>query len=604
MAVPAIPLIVQDKLDAAVSQGLDSLLELNPTSINQLATLPVLDSEIVVEELIDSLHARRQANERVDANEQLAAIVARENRIKHSPLGSDKERHIQRLLDRTGYSLFVGPDERRYGGPPPGWGTQAKPTQAEVFIGNLPADCFEDELVPLLERAGPLYELRISMTSNPAVTRQFAVAIFSHQPDSLRAIAMLADAAVRPGCHVTVRAASVDARLFVGGVPRSMARDAILGELQQQAAGVVDVIVYPSVDTNAPNRGFCFVECVDHGTATHLYEALSNGSVRVANRKVTAKWARPEKEDAPGDNSDNMTIYVSNLNPSTSKRDLFDLFEQYGPVSTIRHIRNFAFVTFETHEAAANAKLHHDGKLISGSQIGIVWARPIAAQRGGEPSRERERLRARGVERKGYGRSGRQSPPRHRDRPSRRDDDRGGQVLFGYRPTYDDDRKGRGRRSRSPKGRKGRSDRDGGSFQFGYRPNYESDRGAPVERDAPRRDVAQRGADDYTTPRSVGYNTFEAPSFELPSARPRQEAAYPTMEPPRRYQDDRYQPQAPAYDRQQQPYLPTPNYEPRDEYRPVAQGDRQWQPPPRHQQHYPTPEYNSNRSAYPHTQSY
>ena len=75
----AIPLVVQDKLDEAVSQGpsgiarrpctppvtlsrfagLDTLLDLNAASIDKLSSLPVLSSEIVVDELIDVLHLRR-----------------------------------------------------------------------------------------------------------------------------------------------------------------------------------------------------------------------------------------------------------------------------------------------------------------------------------------------------------------------------------------------------------------------------------------------------------------------------------------------------------------------------------------------------------------
>lgn len=41
--------------------------------------------------------------------------------------------------------------------------------------------------------------------------------------------------------------------------------------LLQQLPGIVDVIVYPSVDSAAPNRGFCFVECVDHACAVQAY---------------------------------------------------------------------------------------------------------------------------------------------------------------------------------------------------------------------------------------------------------------------------------------------------------------------------------------------
>ena len=35
-----------------------------------------------------------------------------------------------------------------------------------MFIGKLPSDMFEDELVPALERVGPLYELRIMIDAS------------------------------------------------------------------------------------------------------------------------------------------------------------------------------------------------------------------------------------------------------------------------------------------------------------------------------------------------------------------------------------------------------------------------------------------------------
>lgn len=44
--------------------------------------------------------------------------------------------------------------QRKYGGPPPNW-TGATPGKGcEIFVGKLPRDLYEDELVPVLEKCG------------------------------------------------------------------------------------------------------------------------------------------------------------------------------------------------------------------------------------------------------------------------------------------------------------------------------------------------------------------------------------------------------------------------------------------------------------------
>jgi len=42
--------------------------------------------------------------------------------------------------------------QRRYGGPPPGWEGPPPERGSEIFVGKLPRDLFEDELVPLCEK--------------------------------------------------------------------------------------------------------------------------------------------------------------------------------------------------------------------------------------------------------------------------------------------------------------------------------------------------------------------------------------------------------------------------------------------------------------------
>lgn len=49
-------------------------------------------------------------------------------------------------------SVFQENGQRRYGGPPPDWDGPPPERGSEIFVGKLPRDLFEDELVPLCEK--------------------------------------------------------------------------------------------------------------------------------------------------------------------------------------------------------------------------------------------------------------------------------------------------------------------------------------------------------------------------------------------------------------------------------------------------------------------
>lgn len=44
-----------------------------------------------------------------------------------------------------------------------GWEGPAPPRGCEVFVGKIPRDMYEDDLVPLFEKAGRIYEFRLMM---------------------------------------------------------------------------------------------------------------------------------------------------------------------------------------------------------------------------------------------------------------------------------------------------------------------------------------------------------------------------------------------------------------------------------------------------------
>lgn len=49
-------------------------------------------------------------------------------------------------------AAFQENGQRRYGGPPPDWNGPPPERGSEIFVGKLPRDLFEDELVPLCEK--------------------------------------------------------------------------------------------------------------------------------------------------------------------------------------------------------------------------------------------------------------------------------------------------------------------------------------------------------------------------------------------------------------------------------------------------------------------
>lgn len=70
---------------------------------------------------------------------------------------------IEQLLKRTGYPMVQENGQRKYG-PMPNWGNAPEPDRGcEVFVGKIPRDCFEDEIIPVIEKIGPIYEFRLMM---------------------------------------------------------------------------------------------------------------------------------------------------------------------------------------------------------------------------------------------------------------------------------------------------------------------------------------------------------------------------------------------------------------------------------------------------------
>ncbi|XP_050161464.1 APOBEC1 complementation factor isoform X2 [Myiozetetes cayanensis] len=292
--------------------------------------------------------------------------------------GTQKEAALRALIQRTGYNLIQENGQRKYGGPPPGWDGPPPERGCEIFIGKLPRDLFEDELVPLCEKIGKIYEMRMMMDFN-GNNRGYAFVTFSTKQEAKNAIKTLNNYEIRNGRLLGVCASVDNCRLFVGGIPKTKKREEILAEMKKVTDGVVDVIVYPSAADKSKNRGFAFVEYESHRAAAMARRKLLPGRIQLWGHPIAVDWAEPEVEVDEDTMSSVKILYVRNLMLSTTEETIEKEFNSIKPgaVERVKKIRDYAFVHFSKREHAVEAMKALNGKVLDGSPIEVTLAKPV-----------------------------------------------------------------------------------------------------------------------------------------------------------------------------------------------------------------------------------
>ncbi|XP_040217996.1 APOBEC1 complementation factor isoform X1 [Rana temporaria] len=291
---------------------------------------------------------------------------------------TQKEAALRALIQRTGYNLTQENGQRRYGGPPPGWDGPPPERGCEIFVGKLPRDLFEDELIPLCEKIGRIFEMRMMMDFN-GNNRGYAFVTFTNRQDARNAIKQLNNYEIRNGRLLGVCASVDNCRLFVGGIPKTKKREEILVEMRKVTDGVIDVIVYPSAADKAKNRGFAFVEYDSHRAAAMARRKLLPGRIQLWGHPIAVDWAEPEVEVDEDTMSSVKILYVRNLMLTTAEETIEKEFNNIKPgaVERVKKIRDYAFVHFNNRNDAVDAMNALNGKIIDGSPIEVSLAKPV-----------------------------------------------------------------------------------------------------------------------------------------------------------------------------------------------------------------------------------
>lgn len=61
----------------------------------------------------------------------------------------------------------------------------------QIFVGKIPRDLFEDELVPLFEKAGPIWDLRLMMDPLSGLNRGYAFLTFCTKEAAQEAVKLV-----------------------------------------------------------------------------------------------------------------------------------------------------------------------------------------------------------------------------------------------------------------------------------------------------------------------------------------------------------------------------------------------------------------------------
>ena len=203
----------------------------------------------------------------------------------------DRLRHL--LGNRPNYQIHQENGQRYYkvncwNGPSPQPGS-------EVFIGKLPRNCYEDEIVPLFEQIGTIYMLRLMMDFS-GTNRGYAFLTYSSVEEANSAVFTLNDYQIRPNHPIGVIKSIDNCELFIGNIPKSKNKEEIFNELRRATENVKDVSV-DFDETTKRNRGFAFIQYQTHKDAAMARRILFNYHLFNLNTPIRVDWAKPKRKN-------------------------------------------------------------------------------------------------------------------------------------------------------------------------------------------------------------------------------------------------------------------------------------------------------------------
>ena len=264
---------------------------------------------------------------------------------------------MNEILLRTGYNYEHNHVIRKYG-PPPDWVGDPPGSGHELFVGKIPTDCWEDEIIPVFEQAGKIYEVKILIDKETNMNKGFCFVCMCTKEDAKNAIARFNGYYLRQRCRIFVKYSVQFTRLFVGGIPRNKTREEIFSGFHDEVHNLADVEVI-SGDDGMANRGFAFLDFKTYFDAAVARKRFQAGKITVRAwgryNKFVVEWAVPLDNPDEEAKEQSRTILVKGLKDGTTEGEMYATFQVYGAINKIFKQHHYAFVEYMDKSSCAVA---------------------------------------------------------------------------------------------------------------------------------------------------------------------------------------------------------------------------------------------------------
>lgn len=162
----------------------------------------------------------------------------------------------------------------------------------EIFISNLPNDLTEKELVPFLNKIGPIYQTRIPVTFT-GLNKGKAYAIFDNIQNAYKAVEELNGQLIRPNCPpVKVVFSANNCRLHLFFLSCDKDKEEIVKQINF-VKGFKDIKLFKSKEEW---HNEAIVTFDNHQNAANARRLFISGLIKINSGQlnVRADWAKPK----------------------------------------------------------------------------------------------------------------------------------------------------------------------------------------------------------------------------------------------------------------------------------------------------------------------
>ena len=161
----------------------------------------------------------------------------------------------------------------------------------EIFVRNLPRDCFENEILPHFERFGPIYKFRL-LIDYDNLTRGYGYLIFYLEKSALMALDVMGYYIIRKDVIVDVEISLEKSSLLAMNVPSNHSDEEIQQQFIKIFKQISNITIKRQKDTNMKESNSCkaLLEFPSHKDALTAKQYGSKGTLNLWGRSVKILW--------------------------------------------------------------------------------------------------------------------------------------------------------------------------------------------------------------------------------------------------------------------------------------------------------------------------